>query len=108
MTALVATLMWRNRRACRGERMSGKFQLSDITKYPPKCPKKPPQTPIPPPYSPVGEPKFPGFKALCGRGEHNLRIPIHNLPDEWRRNFPDSRIISRTALQDAPAFDPRA
>ena len=56
----------------------------------------------------VGEPKFPGFKALCGRGEHNLRIPIHNLPDEWRRNFPDSRIISRTALQDAPAFDPRA
>ena len=30
MTALVATLMWRNRRACRGERMSDKIALSDV------------------------------------------------------------------------------
>ena len=36
MTALVATLMWRNRRACRCERMSDKFQLSDVFTDPAK------------------------------------------------------------------------
>jgi hypothetical protein len=49
------------------------------------------------PENDVGEPQFMGLNPQHGRNAHNFRISIHNLWDEWRRNFPDSSIICGTA-----------
>ena len=114
MTALVATLMWRNRRACRGERMSDKIELSDVFTdrakngaFPPKggfsCPfPSSAKTPS------VGKSEFMGFRPLRGRNAHNFGIPIHNLWDERRRNLWDPSIICGTALQPDPFLTSQA